>query len=98
MKIRAGFVSNSSSSSFCLLGTSVSSFDFDNNDMEDKLKELDFEYGIENFYEEVIIGLSPDEIGNNETGAEFKERVKKLLKEELDIDDEPDYFIDGGHD
>lgn len=106
MKTRNGFVSNSSSSSFCVYGVSIG---------DDEIQELGLKYALieksddEEGYEsieaydlqeiaenkgltfgayddEAWLGLMPDEIGDDETGKEFKERVKKLVAEFLGDD------------
>lgn len=102
MKIRKGFVSNSSSSSFIVLGTS---FDNENEevarllgktveeveegdsyDMKEELESranklgLDFSDGGSDGYA-YFVGMSPFDIKDNETGAEFRQRVEKALKE-----------------
>jgi len=102
MKIRNGFVSNSSASSFLIYGLEIDSTDLeeilrgkmpkkDNNDDIDIdiYEELDDiipsksqlkSYSPEScgvFY----IGCSWDNIDDNETGKQFKERVEKEIRD-----------------
>ena len=89
MKIRTGFVSNSSSSSFCIYGAKLSKELI--KKIEETNKEFDciweiFEhekmfYGVECNYSQVCVGLRYDKIGDDETGKEFKERVAKRIEE-----------------
>ena len=74
MKIRNGFVSNSSSSSFCIYGTSV---DIDGN-IEEMIENTGLE--IHNYYDTIYVGRSWSSIKDDETGAQFKESVNKALK------------------
>jgi len=96
MKIRNGFVSNSSSSSFCIFGVCFSGEKANeiealesNAEFNMQLKDFGLEliYGDPNGYESsVYIGKSWDRIGNDETGQQFKnsiaENVKVLLSDE----------------
>jgi len=96
MKIRNGFVSNSSSSSFCILGVQMK-----NTDKKSYIPGLKMEEGIYDYCEdEVFKGLYPWDIGDNETILQAKERILKILKEngiERKLEDIR-WFIDGGYD
>jgi hypothetical protein len=110
MKIRTGFVSNSSSSSFLIYGVHMKTADLVSDfkklklmDEEEDAGELDevlsmkenekvlFDLGVDKrlqvqFGEEgyrdsyVYIGISADEILDSETGGEFKETIRKSIK------------------
>lgn len=117
MKIRNGFVSNSSSSSFLIYGISGINLEdvIVTQDIVDKINERRKKYGqalctIEDLKESVgcnislddpyislddicscfdlscrspyssyYVGISWSNVGGNETGDQFKERVKKIL-------------------
>jgi len=72
MKIRFGFFSNSSSSSFCIFGLSI-----------DDIEELNFE-GIEGFYGEddglYYIGSSLVCCGDDETMGDFKRKIMEKIR------------------
>jgi len=90
MKIRNGFVSNSSSSSFCIYGAYINSSDFEKFGMPEgadvwdwaegldvpglETHSSDYDYG---FY----IGRSWSSVKDDETGLQFKESVEKAIKE-----------------
>ena len=86
MKIRNGFVSNSSSSSFCLYGVSFDSSEVFKNDGDNDLYTKADEVGL-NYYNmdgcAEYVGLSFTSIKDDETGAQFKERATKLVSEFL---------------
>ena len=90
MKIRIGFVSNSSSTSFCIYGCYI-----DEHEIK-KIAELlscsphayiiadqlglEYHQAFEDGYS-YVIGISPKNIKDDETGAQFKKRVQDKLKE-----------------
>ena len=91
MKIRSGFVSNSSSSSFLIYGTVVDQSnipeDCDGYDyLEEKLKDSDMVIHSPSNYDCYYIGKSWETIGDDETGKQFKDRIEKVLKEKLGND------------
>lgn len=98
MKIRNGFVSNSSSSSFMIFGTYIPTKDIvkseDNyyDDIEKALEGtgLTFSFGASDYHEEVCIGRSYSSIKDDETGKQFKndveEKLEKLLGHKVDCD------------
>jgi len=82
MKIRKGFVSNSSTTSFCIYGLY-----FDSNaaavaaSSVDSMDEIDYALLHYGQNDEVYAGLSPTEIEDDETGRQFKDRIEEKLKE-----------------
>lgn len=115
MKIRNGFVSNSSSSSFCILGAT-----FSEGEVVERLKnkpcvennrcttidialsghKLSYCFGISDYYEEVIVGISADDLDENKSIAELKKDIcEKLQNVFVDIElRDVKWFIDGGRD
>lgn len=101
MKIRNGFVSNSSSSSFVLYGIEVSTEQLHKLMIErlgeEKANELledgcyytiadevfNEEENFEIIYTDIGIffGRDPFNVGDNETGKEFRDKVEKFAKE-----------------
>ena len=112
MKVRTGFVSNSSSSSFCIYGAFFEQGEIDfseldavnaeneNDNEKDDYYEDDYEIcrrpssacemrasklGLECYYfdgsDGNYVGVSWSSIGDDETGSQFKERVKKAIAE-----------------
>jgi hypothetical protein len=114
MKIRNGFVSNSSSSSFCLFGVylddddldkvleitpeirnKLDSDDYDTFDyITDKMDKIFVHSGlsIEYIWEDhsAFIGGDPTEIGDDETGRQFKDRVTATLRK-FNISEKPSW-------
>jgi len=94
MKIRTGFVSNSSSSSFCIYGVSMDDYEFgekirtlhpslaDEECTYTLSEELDTNLDVQfpSEYGEVYIGRSWATISDNETGKQFKESVEKEIE------------------
>lgn len=119
MKIRNGFVSNSSSSSFCIIGmpfdeddlrnyiakvTGQEGFDTDDEDIDVEefldSKDISYENGIGEYYEQIIVGKYYSDMKPNETKAQFEERVKKAIENALPgIDEEIKVALhyDGGY-
>lgn len=105
MKVRQGFVSNSSSSSFCILGVLCQGYGadekFKTEEMEDKLEELydnwysdkkcvlSIKRGIEEYYEHKLAGAYPSQMKDDETLKEFKQRILDEFKR-YDIEVEMD--------
>lgn len=88
MKIRQGFVSNSSTTSFTIYGCEVERSEDDEDDMDsDSFVEKASAFGLEcyNDYdqERFYVGLSPTEIGDDETGRLFKKRAEGKIEEFL---------------
>ena len=81
MKIRNGFVSNSSSSSFCM--ACVSSSQFGGSACKKRLCELDYkrhgDLTIITGYDEVYIGIDIDKMMGDETRDEFIDRAFKEI-------------------
>ena len=81
MKVRLGFVSNSSSVSFTIYGIWCES-DNEFNELEARAGE----FGLEGYPAQCdggYIGKDWSSIQDNETGAQFKEHVKQKIRELL---------------
>lgn len=110
MKIRSGFVSNSSSSSFCILGVVVGDKvtdevyeAIDNASWgKDKVKTcVRCVRGIDSYYEQNLVGAEPDEMNDDETLGQFKARVVAELQKfgatTITVND-LSWCLDGGRD
>ena len=87
MKIRLNYVSNSSSSSFCLLGVVIkddANFDADavfNYLDTNKKVPLILEYGMEVYPESYVLGAGITDMRDDETLGQFRNRTLKALKQ-----------------
>ena len=93
MKIRTGFVSNSSSTSFCIVGyyTPLSSSS-DEDKIDDIQQDLEAA-GVDVIHlpdsyetEPVYIGLNITDMNDDETLKQFKDRAEKLIRDILGED------------
>lgn len=85
MKIRQGFVSNSSSTSFCIYGAFMEDASDFNATVRQTVEELGLYYHYGQF-DGVYIGREWSSIGDDETGREFKESVQERI-DDLPIED-----------
>lgn len=78
MKIRSGFVSNSSTTSFCIYGLRLNEC---SSEVRNKLREIGLEifYG----YDCTYAGRCFSEIKDEETGKQFKDNIKTKLQSVL---------------
>ena len=79
MKIRLGFVSNSSSSSFCIWGIYIDRDDHENfEQFEDTIEQLGLEIH-STPWDSYAVGRSFSSIKDDETGAQFKQGLADKL-------------------
>ena len=84
MKIRQGFVSNSSTTSFCIYGAEADGIFHDNDDNGDNdawstCEKMGLDYNQDDYSS--WVGLEWSSMRDDETGAQFKARVEaKLFK------------------
>lgn len=86
MKIRTGFVSNSSSSSFLIYGTVIENGELDDVEnyydyLEEKTKDTDLTVISAPDNECFYIGKSWSKVGDDQTGKQFKDEIEKQLRE-----------------
>ena len=108
MKIRLGFVSNSSSSSFVAYGMVMSCYEFDKKILVE-VKKKSQKHGLQDYIEEKFgddfrladdgdfyyFGRSVESLKDDETGAQFKEKAREMIKSIIKIKekDKLDYVI-----
>ena len=126
MKIRTDYVSNSSSSSFMVVGkvftwddlvamakhNKIQSQDYepvedddyeewDSYDiisaLEQKFPDLEFNHGLENYYEDYCVGMGYERMKSDETKKDFEERIAKKLSEMTGMEiNKVECLVDGG--
>ncbi len=107
MKIRSSFVSNSSSSSFCIMGVLL---DCDSPEKafskwdaheypDDFFSTLQFREGIDELADYSVVGMDINAMKDDETKAQFRHRVFEELQKYGYIGDEStvDFRVDGGY-
>ena len=99
MKIRSGFVSNSSSSSFCLFGVFLGEDKYGEAHELAKDSPLRVECGINEYDDSTYVGLWPEDMNEDETLKEFRGRIRKYLvsKDDSLKDAKISWITDGGY-
>jgi hypothetical protein len=81
MKIRQGFVSNSSSTSFCIYGVRLTDNDLvKDDDLWRKAQMVGLESHLDYDGSAVYLGRAFKNISDNETGADFKATAKSRIE------------------
>ena len=95
MKLRLGFVSNSSNTSFCIMGAAL--FHQEEDEIREQIKTYGLDKTIDVNYTEyggMCIGLEIEKMQEDETLGQFRSRAKLLL-EKLGISENPEIIVEG---
>lgn len=76
MKIRIGFVSNSSNTSFCIYGIYIKN---DSEDLQEAIRILDLYQHYGQDEDGLYVGKQWSDIKDDETGKQFKDSVKEKI-------------------
>jgi len=79
MKIRRGFVSNSSSTSFCIYGTYIRMSGDEKHELYDAAEKTGLSTRNDQYGDGLYIGRNWSSIGDDETGKEFKESTQLMV-------------------
>lgn len=108
MKIRNGFVSNSSSSSFCIFGLSFPTGELNSieENFEDNIWNLTYDVnlecynGLDKYYDEICIGIDMTSLPRDKTldeiEVEVQEKLKNIFPKEFEIG-KLKIIVDGGY-
>jgi hypothetical protein len=86
MKIRQGFVSNSSTTSFCIMGVAIDHPDFPEDhkyhewDFYEVCEKNDLECYSMEYRSDYFVGLAPQNMKDDETVRDLKNRVLKNME------------------
>ena len=97
MKIRNGFVSNSSTTSFCILGDWVDRPT--DNEYDEDFESLCDDHGLSCYFVEyhkrAAVGMSPYNMQDDETLSQFKDRIlSNMQKIGLNVKEDDLYWIE----